>query len=110
MADCEIKRVCGGYIITERWKNFLGCDGDAITTKVIPVGQESKVLEELFGYIFENELDYYGNCCRLTLDVETVTFGEDNKNDSYINAEMFRDEMGYDFSNLKKPQDYHGTE
>lgn len=103
MADCTIKRVCGGYIVTEKWKGFLGKNGDAETIKVFPVGEEDKILSELYGFIFENVLYDYGDCIQMALKVEEV-INESNKNvnDTYINDEMFFDEFGCDYSNLKK--------
>ena len=102
MADCTIKRVCGGYIVTEKWKDFLGKNGDAETIKVFPVGEEDKILSELYGFIFENELYNYGDCIQMALDIEEVIDESKNANDTYVNDEMFFDELGYDYSNLKK--------
>ena len=103
MADCVIKRVCGGYIVTQKWKGFLG-NGDAETIKVFTVGQEEKLLSDLYGFIFENELYNYGDAIELSLDIEEVsmTIDGENENDAYVNEEMFYDKLGCDYSKLKK--------
>jgi hypothetical protein len=84
----KIKRVCGGYLLTE-----IGHE-DCNKIMVVKVGEERKVISELLGFIFDNYLQDYGNSCTIDFSIDVHLCEEDDE-ETYINDELFSDEIGY---------------
>lgn len=84
----KIKRVCGGYLLTEIDR------GDCNRIMIARVGEERKVITELLGFIFDNYLRNYGDSCTIDFTIDEH-LGEEDDEEAYINDEMFHDEIGY---------------
>lgn len=84
----KIKRVCGGYLLTE-----IGHE-DCNKIMIARVGEERKVITELLGHIFDNYLRNYGDSCTIDFNID-IHLGEEDDEEAYINDELFFDEIGY---------------
>lgn len=85
----KIKRVCGGYLLTELDKE------DCNKIMVVKVGEERKVIYELLGFIFENYLLNYGDSCTIDISIDDEHLGEEDDEERYINDELFFDDIGF---------------
>lgn len=93
MATFQVKRVSGGYILSEQGNE------DCNIIRVVKVGEEQKIPSEILGFIFDCYLRGYGDSCI----IEITTIGQDrNDEEDYVNGELFRDEVGFNYELLHK--------
>lgn len=92
--DATIKRVLGGYIITQ---NF-SCD-NCTPSIVAKIGEENEILNHLFGHIFENELSHYGDMISLELVFRNLERGDGDETCKYIQEEF---EDGLELTDFSK--------